>query len=46
MRDGSESMEQHGRKLNYQNKGKEEHKYQTNRFRRTNLLIKPCSPIH
>jgi len=31
-------MEQHGRKLNYQNKGKEEHKYQTNRFQLQILL--------
>lgn len=29
MRQGAETMEQHGRELNYQNQGEEEHKHQT-----------------
>lgn len=32
MRERAETMEQHGRKLYYQNQGKEEHKDETNRL--------------
>lgn len=32
MRNGSETMEQHGRELNNQDKSEEEHEHQTNRF--------------
>lgn len=35
---GTETMEQHGRKLDHQNQREEEHKYQTNRFQLKVLL--------
>lgn len=38
MRECAETMEQHGRKLYYQNQGKEEHKDETNRLQLQILL--------